>query len=282
MAEQYPHEGSPLIKAAAGKDYKDLFKIYSVTYNIPFYFLPYDFKMTENLNPSWNNQSVIGRMDPIMTFKNMSRTIQVQFKARQKLPDGTTPMYYTGDELLHTIDHVKKCLYPRYDSNSVMISPPLFRIQYKNLINAGEDQFEIEPDKGVLGIITAFGANFATEPNKIYFPSGGSTYAYPKVFDINFTFTVMNENLVSTQQTNILNKKYFYNFVHEEDQNHGAPTISDAEGTEASAAAGTGVDPEVDATAAAMGVGSRIPGGNSGFSKLDKTGNRIGPQTPET
>jgi hypothetical protein len=191
-------------------------------------------------------------------------------------------MYYTGDELLHTIDHVKKCLYPRYDSNSVMISPPLFRIQYKNLINAGEDQFEIEPDKGVLGIITAFGANFATEPNKIYFPSGGSNYAYPKVFDINFTFTVMNENLVSTQQTNILNKKYFYNFVHEEDQNHGAPTISDAEGTNASAAAGTGTDPELDATAAAMGVGSQIPSGNSGFSEMGIIGNRTGPQTPKT
>ena len=34
-----------------------------------------------------------------------------------------------------------------------MFSPPLFRFQYKNLINAGEEQFEIEPAKWVLGII---------------------------------------------------------------------------------------------------------------------------------
>lgn len=222
MAEQYPHEGSPLFSNST-TPYSELFKIYSVTYNIPFYFLPYDFKMTENLNPTWNSQTVIGRMDPIMTFKNMSRTIQVQFKARQKLPDGSTPMYYTGDELLHSIDHLKKCLYPRYDKESIMISPPLFRFQYKNLINAGEDQFEIGATKGVLGIVTAFNANFMTEVNKIYFDSVDKAYAYPKIFDINFTFTVMNENLVSTQQENILSKKYFYNFKHDEDANHGAP-----------------------------------------------------------
>jgi hypothetical protein len=79
-----------------------------------------------------------------------------------------------------------------------------------------------------------------------------------------------------------LNKKYFYNFDHKEDQNHGAPTISDAKGTNASAAAGTGTDPESDATAAAMGVGSQIPGGNSDFSIMGITGNRTGTQTPKS
>lgn len=260
MAEQYPHEGSPLITTAAGQGYKDLFKIYSVTYNIPFYFLPYDFKMTETLSPSWNNQSVIGRMDPIMNFKNMNRTVQVQFKARQKLADNNSsipsPMYFTGDELLHSIDHVKKCLYPRYDNNQVMISPPLFRIQYKNLINAGEEQFEIAPTKGVLGIITSFAANFQTEPNKIHFPTN-SEFAYPKVFDINFTFTVMNENLVSTQQENILSKKYFFNFKHDEDQNHGSSTASDSSVTQTSAASGNPTGEKAEAAKDAVLKGSK-------------------------
>lgn len=251
MAEQYPHEGSPLLDGASATNpkYVDLFKIYSVTYGVPFYFLPYEFKMTENLSPSWNNQSVIGRMDPIMTFKNMGRTIQVQFKARQKLPDGSTPMYYTGDELLHSIDHLKKCLYPRYDSNSVMVSPPLFRFQYKNLINAGQDQMDISPTNGVLGIVTSFSANFMTDINKIYFDSTDKSYAYPKVFDINITFTVMNENLVKTQQQNILNVKYFYQFKHDEDANHGAPVSSDSSGTQVPAASGTPTDAESEAAA---------------------------------
>lgn len=246
MAEQYPHEGSPLIKDAAGKNYNELLKIYSVTYGIPFYFLPYDFKMTETLSPTWNNQSVIGRMDPIMTFKNMGRQLQIGFKARQKLPDGSTPMYFDGDELLHSIDHLKKCLYPRYDKDSVMVSPPLFRFQYKNLINAGEEQFNIGAANGVLGIVTGFAANFMTEPNKIYFPSN-STFAYPKVFDISITFNVMNENLVSTQQQNVLNKKYFYNFLHEEDANHGSPAKSDAPATDTPASAGTPTDAQQQA-----------------------------------
>jgi len=237
MAEQYPEEGSvdPLTGQKLITNTEGLLKIYSVTYGVPFYFLPYDFKMTENFNINWNQQSVYGRMDPIATFKNMGRTIQLSFKARQKIQDGNSDLTFTGDELLHSIDHIKKCLYPRYNENEIMISPPLFRFQYKNLINAGEEQFEIERAKGVLGIITSFSANFMTEPNKIYFPSDNKKFAYPKVFDINLTFSVLNENLVSTQQTNILNKQYFYNYKHE----HGHGDATQASRTTDNAADGT-------------------------------------------
>jgi len=235
--EQYPEAGTDGVTT---DKLKDLFKIYSVTYNVPFYFLPYDFKLTETLTPNWNPQTVIGRMDPIMNFKNMQRTITLSFKARQKSSEGSAPLHFSQDELLHSIDHLKKCLYPRYDASQVMISPPLFRFQYKNLINAGEDQFNIAPAHGVLGIVTAFTANFATEPNKIYFPTGGE-YAYPKVFDINITFTVMNENLVSTQQSSILKKQYFYNYKHE----HGHDT------EEAAASAAPAVAPPSATTTAA-------------------------------
>jgi len=242
--EQYPEAG-----AADSKGNKlvvnteSLLKIYSVTYNVPFYFLPYDFKMTENLNINWNQQSVYGRMDPIATFKNMGRTIQLSFKARQKIQDGTSDLAFTGDELLHSIDHLKKCLYPTYNQNQIMVSPPLFRFQYKNLINAGEEQFAISPTNGVLGFITAFNSNFMTEPNKIYFPSDKKSFAYPKVFDINLTFTVLNENLVETQQFGMLKKKYFYNYEHI--HTHGNAT--QATGTDSSAASGTPTQEEQEA-----------------------------------
>jgi hypothetical protein len=205
--EQYPETFSGIIKNT-----NELFKIYSVTHDVVFYFVPYDFKMKENFNISWNQQSVIGRMDPIATFKNMGRNLTISFQARQKLQDTRTKLSFTPDELLHSIDHLKKCLYPKYESSTeAMTSPPLFRLQYKNLINAGEKQFGIEATNGVLGYMTAFAADFVTEPNSIYHRGN---LAYPKVFDINFTFSVLNEELVETQNVGITNQEFFYQYGH--------------------------------------------------------------------
>lgn len=197
----------------------DFLKIHSVTYGVDFYFLPYAFKLTENLNIRWNEQTVFGRMDPIPTYKGMGRTMTVSFQARQKnnLSGKGKPfgLDYNGTELLHDIDHIKKCLYPRYNENKIMITPPLFRFYYKSLIVAGENTIPEkidDPKAGVLGYITTFSANPSTDVNKIYFPSKQKEFAYPKVFDINFTFTVLNENLVATQQTGILDDRYFYSY----------------------------------------------------------------------
>lgn len=238
MAEQYPEAASGIIKNTS-----ELFKIYSVTHNVIFYFLPYNFKMTENFNISWNQQSVIGRMDPIATFKNMGRNLTVSFQARQKLQDGRTPLSFTPDELLHSIDHLKKCLYPKYESvTQAMTSPPLFRIQYKNLINAGEQQFDINGTSGVLGYMTAFAANFASDPNKIYHRG---ELAYPKVFDIEFTFAVLNEQLVETQTKGITKSEYFYKYGHKHATHKGVnvdpviPVGSAGEETTAAPAAAT-------------------------------------------
>ena len=38
-------------------------------------------------------------------------------------------------------------------------------------------------------------------------------YIYPKVFDINMTVTILNEQLVRTQATGILNERYFYQYI---------------------------------------------------------------------
>lgn len=224
----------------------DFLKIYSVTYGVDFYFLPYAFKITENLNIRWNEQTVFGRMDPIPTYKGMGRTIQISFQARQKnnLSDKGKPfgIDYDGKELFHDIDHIKKCLYPRYNENKIMVSPPLFRFYYKSFIVAGENTIPkgekgiAEPTAGVLGYITAFSANPATDPNKIYFPSNEKQFAYPKVFDVNFTFTVLNEELTKTQQTGILNDRYFYSYNTD---NHG----NDKPETSTNVAATAGTEP---------------------------------------
>ena len=136
----------------------------------------------------------------------------------------------------NNVDHIKKCLYPRYENN-IMVSPPLFRFAYKGLIQAGENTMKDmkDPTNGVLGYITTFSANPLTDPNKIYFPSEEKKYAYPKVFDVNFTFTVLNEDLIRTQQVGVLNERYFYNYkthFHTEDEQTKQTNIDSSAGTD--------------------------------------------------
>lgn len=208
----YPHSNT--ISAENQKEM--LLMIKSISYNVEFSFVPYNIKITENLNPEWNEQTVIGRMDPIATFKRMGRTMTVTFQARAKREQQIP--YLDENELMHTVDHLKKVLYPRYDSNQVMTTPPLFRIRYGNLIIAGENTF----GKGVLGYITSFSANPNMEINKLYVdPTNNQVPFFPKVYDINFTFTVLNEQLaeVSNDVNTMLNKRYFYNY--NTDYHHG-------------------------------------------------------------
>lgn len=207
-----------------------LINIKSITYNVYFRFFPYDVKVTENLSPEWNKETVIGRMDPIATFKRMGRTMNLTFKVKARYGDNfqnakDDPAYLPVDELLHTVDHFKRVLYPRYNKQQVMTSPPLFRIKYGNLIHAGENTMGTNND-GVLCVIDSFSANPIFSPNSIYVKPRNQELNgkvkigdkdagfYPNGFDFNIGFTIYNEQLSNPEQANnILNKKYFYDFV---------------------------------------------------------------------
>jgi len=218
----------PDLKYLKGIDDYLLFNIKSITYGVYFKFLPYDVKITESLTPEWNKETVIGRMDPISTFKRMGRTMNATFKVKARYGNkigGGDAALLPVDELLHAMDHLKRVLYPRYDKNQVMTSPPLFRIKYGNLIHAGEDTMGGESN-GVLCTIDSYSANPIFSPNSVmtktqqgntnYGGIGGKTVGfYPNGFDINIGFTVFNENLADQTDdgTGILVKKYFYDYV---------------------------------------------------------------------
>lgn len=218
----------PDLKYLKGIDDYLLFNIKSITYNVYFKFLPYDVKITESLTPEWNKETVIGRMDPISTFKRMGRTMNATFKVKARYGSkigGGDAALLPVDELLHAMDHLKRVLYPRYDKNQVMTSPPLFRIKYGNLIHAGEDTMGGESN-GVLCTIDSYSANPIFSPNSVMTKTqqGSTNYGgigdktvgfYPNGFDINIGFTVFNENLADQTEdgTGILVKKYFYDYV---------------------------------------------------------------------
>jgi hypothetical protein len=247
-----------------------LLKILSITYNSEIHFLPYDLKIVENLTPEWNQESVIGRMDPIARFKRMGRTMTIIFKARAKenLNDGTAYLPY--DDLLHCVDHLKRVCYPRYDLNQVMTSPPLFRIKH-DLIQAGENTNE----SGVLCYITAIKADPVMEKNSVFYKTDGDSNnkignltqgIYPKAFDITIGITVLNEQLVADENnkaivTGTLNKRYFYVFSTGNGPAGGHTAFhAPEEGSEAAAgttANSTGTDGRTDAAVDAVTSGGQ-------------------------
>ena len=235
----------PDLKYLRGIDNYLLLNIKSITYNVYFRFFPYDMKITENLTPEWNKENVIGRMDPISTFKRMGRSMTITFKAKARYgdkyfnandPTAKDPAgFLPADELLHAVDHMKRTLYPRYDKDQVMTSPPLFRIKYGNLIHAGEKTMGADKD-GVLCNIDSFSANPIFGPNAVTvkYAKGNleidsntvgnkSIGFYPNGFDISLGFTVFNENLAETSQ-GILQNKYFYDYVESIHKTNTEPT----------------------------------------------------------
>ena len=254
------------------KDVVGLVKIRSITYKVEIQFLPYDLKITENLTPEWNQENVIGRMDPIARFKRMGRTMNLNFKIRAKekldVNGQYSGPYLPYDDMLHSVDHMKKIMYPRYNSNQVMTSPPLFRIKCENLILAGEET----DDYGVLCFITTLKADPTMEKNSMFYKNSNTinkdyltknnlnadkfqignleTGMYPSAFDMNIGFTVLNESLAKQQVSGILNKRYFYNFStstgpkgghlpHEEESPSSTPATPDTSGESPRADAST-------------------------------------------
>jgi hypothetical protein len=211
-------------------------------------------------------------MDPIARFKRMGRTMNLNFKIRAKekldVNGQDSGPYLPYDDMLHSVDHLKKILYPRYNNQQVMTSPPLFRIKCENLIVAGENTDE----HGVLCFITTLKADPTMEKNSVFYKNSNTinndyltknnlnaskfqignleTGMYPSVFDMNIGFTVLNENLASQQVSGILNKRYFYNFStstgpkgghlpHEEENPASPPTTAGEKGKDTKADAST-------------------------------------------
>ena len=247
------------------KDVKvGLLKIFSVTYNSEIQFLPYDLRITENLTPEWKQESVIGRMDPIARFKRMGRTMNINFKAKAK--ENLGDAYLPYDDLLHSVDHLKRICYPRFDGDEVMTSPPLFRIKH-DLIQAGENT----NDSGVLCYVTTIKADPVMDKNTVFYKTGGdsnnkignlSQGIYPKAFDITLGITVLNEQL-ATQTKNktgqgILKKRYFYKFSTPTGPDGGHTSLGGVTTTptQNTGASDTGTDTRTDASTATITGGS--------------------------
>lgn len=147
---------------------------------------------SQGFTSNWNTEEVYGRMDPISTFKNTTRTISVAWD----LPAESMPV---AKDNLNRCNGLISMLYPSYaaqagseDNALAMSKPPLIRMQYANLIcdNTG--------NHGLLGFITTI--NWAPVLEMGHFHTSGNIY--PKVIQLSVEFQVLHEHQLGYNENN--------------------------------------------------------------------------------
>ncbi len=91
---------------------------------------------TNVITPNFTEQMVYGRNEPLVVYKNTTRTINLSFTI------------VSPTESIKYINKFQRMVYPLYDDKGVVNGTPIFKIRYNNLI---VDPFT--DDGGLIGII---------------------------------------------------------------------------------------------------------------------------------
>ena len=98
-------------------------------------FTPQEPSITRAYSSKYNAEQVYGKMDPIVTFQNVTR--QLKFDFQVKPLDDATPGAVT--DIARNMNLLASSLYPRYTaaapgSPSIIKAPPFFRIRFGDYI----------------------------------------------------------------------------------------------------------------------------------------------------
>ena len=139
---------------------------------------------SDSWSSNWNEESVFARMDPIATFQNTVRKINLTFKV---VSEG-------GSDAQCNISQVEKLIsfmYPVWDSLSHHLrptpqAPPLIEMRFSNLISASGLHAS---KRGIMGYIGNLNVNHEVDAGWLFV--GGKMF--PKEITIGFDFTVLHE-----------------------------------------------------------------------------------------
>lgn len=171
--------------------------------------------LTQEFSSNWNSQNVFGRMDPIQTFQNTQRTINLSWKT-------TSFDLNEGIENLEKINKLTRMLYPTYEDagewreeevygiledgqgpskttvarksniNALTIAkPPLMRIRFVNMMRNDKGD-------GLIGAISGFTYEPDFEEEGVFDMVDNIV---PKTINISCTITVLHEEDVGWTQT---------------------------------------------------------------------------------
>jgi hypothetical protein len=117
---------APDLDPGTGTDRNELYFTNSILSNVIF---------TNVITPNFTEQQVYGRNEPLVVYRNTTRTINFSFT-----------MASVGQSM-NAINTFQTMVYPLYDNNNVVIGTPIFKIRYNNLI------YDPNTEDGLIGII---------------------------------------------------------------------------------------------------------------------------------
>ena len=168
---------------------------------------------TETFTPEWASETVYGRADPIYTYKNTTRQINLTWR----LPSATEGEAY---ENLAKVQKLAQFCYPAYteaNSATTIGQSPLVRLKMMNLIQNNTEQiqdnssaqslFSSHPsstgatakDSGILGAITSMTINqnidnFEIGMHEIQGGDGSGATIYSRMIDVTIAFNPIHES----------------------------------------------------------------------------------------
>jgi hypothetical protein len=166
----------------------------------------------DSFSPSYGEETVFGRTDPIYTFKNTTRNITLNWK----IPAET---YSEAYENLGNVQKIARFVYPNYTNlgdASTISQTPIVRLKVMNLLTKTKaapktDDAEMparqrfvgyrssaDPDQGAMGVIKSLTISHNIEnPDQ----GGGVLYAgtntvLPKLIEVNMSFDVIHDSVL--------------------------------------------------------------------------------------
>lgn len=172
-------------------------------------------QLDQTFSPTYGQEDVYGRMDPIVTYKNTKRTISINFSCQAH-------HFFDADwgvkNNIQAINMLTQMLYPSYQGTAkaglgVLKAPPFFRILYGSYVGSysskgamafqsmGRDGLENNPlYNGLTGYITNFRHGIGkVARNMAYAPASKGLKGYhpvPREIKVSFTFNVVHDKEV--------------------------------------------------------------------------------------
>lgn len=152
----------------------------------------------DSFKSEWKKETIYGKMDPISTFKNTSRTITISFD----IPNASIN---NAAENMKYIDYLIRGLYPIYSDESggtaVMVSPPMFRVKFSNLVSNAK---AIENDDNTLksGLLCYIqGFDFKPKIDSGFFIDENNVL-FPKLLSVSMTMDIIHEHSLGNKKEN--------------------------------------------------------------------------------
>lgn len=172
-----------------GEDRKHVIEFYHIPTGANVEFKAWLTDFSDRFESEWNSEPTYGRMDPIQTFKQTTRTIDIAWEVIAASAE-------EAESNMADCQKLFRMLYPTYGgrtSNTLQASP-LMKLKFVNLIQSvphapSRGTSATAEDAGLTGTMAGF--SYSPDLDSGFFDVGAGT-VFPQTIKLECTFTVLH------------------------------------------------------------------------------------------